>query len=98
MSMMVDRKSRSEQHQNATSVLRLDGAAVRRKRLANAMTQRALARLSRLDVSSISYLERGTRRARVSTIRQIAEALQCEPLDIASIIEEEDEPAGTDRD
>jgi len=65
--------------------LRLIPGAVRRKRLELALTQRELAEASGLDPSAISYLERGSRRARLSSIKRLAAALGCEPLDIAQI-------------
>lgn len=58
---------------------------LRRQRLERALTQDELAKRSGLDPSSVSYLERGARRARVSTIRALAKALGCAPLDIARI-------------
>ena len=67
-------------------VLELLGQTVKRTRMEMALTQRDLARRSGLDVSSISYLERGVRRARISTIHQLAEALGCEPLKISRIV------------
>ncbi len=72
-------------HEQIEMTLELIPGAVRRRRMQHAMTQRDLANRSDLDVSTISYLERGVRRARISTIGQLAKALDCEPLDIARI-------------
>lgn len=63
----------------------IDPVQLRRTRLTSAMTQRELARAADLDQSVISYLETGGRGARVTTIRRLAAALGCEPLDIAFV-------------
>ncbi len=60
------------------------GALLRRHRLAASLTQEALAERAAVSATAIAALERGRRRApRLSTLRQIARALDLGPEDLA---------------
>jgi transcriptional regulator with XRE-family HTH domain len=78
-------ETNSQENAPDEMTLELNPGSIRYRRMQRALTQRDLAIRSGLDVSTISYLERGVRRARISTIQQLAKALDCDPLEIARI-------------
>lgn len=51
-------------------------------RLLRLVTQRELARRAGLTVASVSRIENGTTRARISTVWRLAEALDVDPDDL----------------
>ncbi|MHB8511450.1 MAG: helix-turn-helix domain-containing protein [Actinomycetota bacterium] len=58
---------------------------LKRHRLEKSWTQLELALEAGVDDSLISYLERGERNATPVTIKRLARALSCDPLDIAEV-------------
>ena len=64
--------------------LTVRGDALRRVRLAAAMTQADLAREAGVIATTISHME-GSRKARPTTVRKVAAALGVDPRDIATL-------------
>jgi transcriptional regulator with XRE-family HTH domain len=62
--------------------LKIDGDRLRRLRADNALTLRALARISGVSYDTINKLELGRRPAHASTIRKLANALGVEPREL----------------
>ncbi len=60
----------------------IDGDKLRRLRVERALSQQDLQQITGIAQSTISNLELGTRPARLSTIRNLAEALNVEPKEL----------------
>lgn len=60
----------------------MDGAKLKRWRLARTLTVRELAEKSGVNHSAISEIERDKRKPHPSTIRKLAEALGVEPKEL----------------
>jgi transcriptional regulator with XRE-family HTH domain len=61
---------------------RIDGDKLRRLRVKLALSQQDLERMTNITQSTISNLEQGNRPARLSTIRNLAAALNVEPTEL----------------
>jgi len=61
---------------------RIDGDKLRRLRVKLALGQQDLERMTNITQSTISNLEQGNRPARLSTIRNLAAALNVEPTEL----------------
>lgn len=73
---------------------RVDSVAFRRLRLQQTLTLDELALRSGSSWRTLRRMERGLTIPRLSTIKAIATALNCDPLDLIVIEEGDDERAG----
>lgn len=64
------------------------GVALRRRRLAAALSQEALAHAAGLHPTYISLLERGINAPRLTVIESLAEVLGCRPYELVKAAEE----------
>jgi transcriptional regulator with XRE-family HTH domain len=71
----------------------VDGAKLRRLRLARTLTMRELADRSGVNHAAISQIERGKRAPHPSTIRKLATALEVDPEALLLDVEEEGKEA-----
>ena len=62
--------------------MQIDPSRLRAQRLRAFMTQQDLAQETGLAKSTISLLERGQQRARISTVRRLAEAFHVDPSEL----------------
>lgn len=60
---------------------------LRSVRLRRLLTQRELARIAGLTTASVNRIETGTTKARISTVRRLAEALDVDPEDFLDVNE-----------
>jgi transcriptional regulator with XRE-family HTH domain len=71
----------------ASGELRIRGRELRSRRLRALLSQAELGRAAGLSPRTIGYYESGAT-ARVASVRSVARALDCDPFDIAEIVEE----------
>ncbi len=67
---------------------------LRRVREGKLLTQRELAASAGLTQATVQRIESGATRARISTVRRLAEALGVDPWDLTSAPEQEDREEG----
>lgn len=70
--------------------MEIDGAEVRRLRLARVMTLRQLAELADMSYTNLSRLERNRQRAHQATIHKLARALGVKPAKLLKTAESRD--------
>lgn len=67
--------------------LLIDARRLKKARHARAWTQEELAQRAEVHPVTLARIETGAQQARLATIRRLANALDLEPLDIASLHE-----------
>lgn len=78
----------SDQHPDESERIQAAmGAVIKAKRQARGLSQRALATLTDLERSTISYIEQGSRAASVPTLFELAAALGVSPSDLLKEVE-----------
>ncbi len=60
---------------------------LRSVRLRRLLTQRELAKIAGLTTASVNRIENGTTKARISTVRRLAQALDVDPEDLLAVNE-----------